>query len=342
MSNVDVDDPVGARITRILDAKRRDNAEVLSALRVAQDAWERLNKEVDTTIGQEFDLLASERDAVLAARDRLQTPDDQPTENGFVFAGRVFDNATKVGLPQVLVRIVRDRDVESDPIATAITDAAGAYRAIVPREQFDPTGGASALRVEAIQAGATKPFAAQRLQLVMGPGQSQQVDLPVKQTRGLSGNVAAGEAARDSIDETVAAVEKRLESMKAAHTATTRFADLTRDGLKELSEAIAGEPPPLDVRPQPEPQPQPEPVPTPTPEPEPAPEPVPEPQPEPRSTPLEKVPGIGDALAAKLRDAGIPDAETLVRTPFEKVAAIVGEATAKKIIRSAEKLLSQG
>jgi Helix-hairpin-helix domain len=340
MSNIDVDDPVGARIARILDAKRRDNAEVLSALKVAEDAWERLNKEVDTTIGQEFDLLASERDAVLAARDRLETPDDQPIEKAFVFAGRVFDNATKVGLPQVLVRVVRDRDVETEPIASGITDAAGAYRAIVPPEEFDQTGAATALRVEAIQAGADKPFTAKRLQLVLGPGQSQQVDLPVKQTRGLSGNVAAGEAARDSIDETVAAVEKRLESMKAAHTATTRFADLTRDGLKELSEAIASEPPPLDVQPQPEPTPEPEPEPTP--EPEPAPEPEPEPVPEPRSTPLEKVPGIGDALAAKLRDAGIPDAETLVRTPFEKVADIVGEATAKKTIRSAENLLREG
>jgi hypothetical protein len=339
---VDIDDPVAARIARILDAKRRDNAEVVSALKVAEDAWERLNKEVDTTIGQEFDLLASERDAVLAARDRLETPDDQPIEKAFVFAGRVFDNATKVGLPQVLVRVVRDRDLESDPLATAITDAAGAYRAVVPPEQFDPAGGASALRVEALQAGATKPFASQRLEIVMRPGQSQQVDLPVKQIRGLSGNVAAGEAARDSIDETVAAVEKRLESMKAAHTATTRFADLTRDGLRELSEAIASEPPPLDVVPQPEPLPQPEPVPTPTPEPVPPPEPEPEPVPEPRSTPLEKVPGIGDALAAKLRDAGIPDAETLVRTPFEKVADIVGEATATKIIRSAEKLLRDG
>jgi hypothetical protein len=341
MSNVDIDDPVAARIARILDVKRRDNAEVLSALKVAEDAWERLNKEVDTTIGQEFDLLASERDAVLAARDRLETPDDQPIENGFVFAGRVFDSATKIGLPQVFVRVVRDRDVDVEPIATAITDAAGAYRAIVPPEEFDPTGGASALRVEAIQAGAARPFAVQRLQIVLGSGQSQQVDLPAKQTRGLAGHVAAGDAARDSIDETVAAVEKRLESMKAAHTATTRFADLTREGLRELSEAIASEPPGLDTPPQPEPAPAPEPVPAPEPQPQPEPEPAPEPQPEPRSTALEKVPGIGDALAAKLRDAGIEDAETLVRTPFEKVADIVGEATAKKIIGAAEKLLSQ-
>ena len=80
MSNVDIDDPVAARIARILDVKRRDNAEVLSALKVAEDAWERLNKEVDTTIGQEFDLLASERDAVLAARDRLETPDAPTAE----------------------------------------------------------------------------------------------------------------------------------------------------------------------------------------------------------------------------------------------------------------------
>ena len=117
MSPQTATDPVTARIARILDVKRRDNAEVLSALKVAEEAWEGLNKEVDTVIASEFDLLATERDAVLAARDRLENPDTEPSEKGFVFAGRVFDRATKAGLPQIIVRVSRERDVTGDPLA---------------------------------------------------------------------------------------------------------------------------------------------------------------------------------------------------------------------------------
>ena len=94
MSNLDLDDPVQARLARILDAKRRDNADILSALKVAEDSWERLNKEVDTAIGQEFDLINSEQTAVLAARDRLDNPDTDPADKNFVFAGRVFDTTS--------------------------------------------------------------------------------------------------------------------------------------------------------------------------------------------------------------------------------------------------------
>ena len=34
-------------------------------------------------------------------------------------------------------------------------------------------------------------------------------------------------------------------------------------------------------------------------------EPEPEPEPQPTSTPLEKIPGVGERIAAKLRDAGV-------------------------------------
>ena len=117
MSNLDLDDPVQARLVRIFDAKRRDNANILSALKVAEDSWERLNKEVDTAIGQEFDLISSEQTAVLAARDRLDNPDTDPADKNFVFAGRVFDATSKTGLPQITVRVLRDRDQTGDPLA---------------------------------------------------------------------------------------------------------------------------------------------------------------------------------------------------------------------------------
>jgi len=328
MSNLDLDDPVQARLARILDGKRRDNADILSALKVAEDSWERLNKEVDTAIGQEFDLISSEQTAVLAARDRLDNPDTDPADKNFVFAGRVFDATSKTGLPQITVRVLRDRDQPGEPLATAITDAAGAYRAIVPPEQFDQSGAATPIRVEALQAGAARPVALQRLSLVLTSGGVQQVDLPVKQSRTVGGNVAAGESARDSIEATIETVQQRLASMQAAHTATARFSDLTRDGLKELSAAMATDPPVVVDDP-----------PTPPPEPEPE----PEPEPDTRSTPLEKIPGIGDKFADRLRAAGIPDVETLVETPIEKLADILGSADlAKRALVGGKKVLAQG
>ena len=77
MSTVDPD-PIALRIARILDSKARDNKEVLSALNVAEEAWERLNKEVDTSIGTEFDLLATERAAVLGRQGPARQPGRGP------------------------------------------------------------------------------------------------------------------------------------------------------------------------------------------------------------------------------------------------------------------------
>ena len=337
MSNLDRDDPVQARLARILDAKRRDNADILSALKVAEDAWERLNKEVDTAIGQEFDLTSSELTAVQAALDRLDSPNTEPTDKSFVFAGRVFDAVSKIGLPQMTVRVLREREQTGDPIATAITDGAGTYRAIVPPEQFDPSGEATAIRIEAIAAGGARPVALHRMSIVLTSGGVERVDLPAKQSRAVAGKAAAGEAARDSIEATIETVKQRLKSMQAAHTATARFSDLTRDGLKELSAAMASDPPPIDPGPTP-----PAPGPGPAPEPPFEPEPQPEPQPQPTSTPLEKIPGVGEKIAAKLREAGIPDCEALVAADFDKVVEILGPELAKRAVAGAKKVLAGG
>ena len=43
-----------------------------------------------------------------------------------------------------------------------------------------------------------------------------------------------------------------------------------------------------------------------------------------QSTPLENVKGIGPVMASQLRQAGIPDLETLVRTPGERLVQITG------------------
>ncbi len=330
-------DPVTARIARLLDVKRRDNAEVLSALKVAEESWVGLNKEVDTVIASEFDLLATERDAVLAARDRLQNPDTQPSEKGFVFAGRVFDRTSEAGLPQIIVRVSRERDVTGDPLAESVTDAAGMFRTLVPAALLNPDAGAEDVRLDAVSPDRRRPIGTVRLKVTMRTGGVEKVDLPIGRSPGVAARVSAAEAARDSIDETIASVERREESMKAAHTATTRYADLTRDGLRELSDAMAADPPPIPpsvpitgVEPAP---PAPGPVTPPAP---PAP-----PEPPTTSTSLEKIDGIGPRLAEKLRDAGIPDVETFVRTKFETLAEILGEERAKAALEAAKKLLAE-
>ena len=43
-----------------------------------------------------------------------------------------------------------------------------------------------------------------------------------------------------------------------------------------------------------------------------------------QSTPLENVKGIGPVMASQLRQAGIPDLETLLRTPGERLVQITG------------------
>lgn len=326
------DDPVVARIARILEAKRRDNADVLSALRVAEDAWEELGKEVDTAIGDEFDLVNAEQQAVQAARGRLVEPEFEPSEQHFVVVGRVFERDSQTGLPQVLVRITRERSDAAGPVAEVVTDAGGAFRALLAVADGGPNAAAS-LRLEALTSTGGRPLAVVRRDVRLEAGGVERVDMPVARTRGIADRVTAGEAAGESIDEAIAAIELRLDSMRAAHTATTRFSELTRDGLRELSDALAVDPPPvtpavpLDATepfalvdgPPPSPT-QPEPKP-PQPQPEP-PQPEPKPPPVPPSTPLEDLRGIGPQLAQRLREAGIADVEALVDADFDTLVEV--------------------
>lgn len=60
-----------------------------------------------------------------------------------------------------------------------------------------------------------------------------------------------------------------------------------------------------------------------------------------KSTPLENIRGIGPVIAARLRAAGIPDLETFVTTPGEKLVAIAG-MDADIVKREAERVLREG
>jgi predicted flap endonuclease-1-like 5' DNA nuclease len=59
------------------------------------------------------------------------------------------------------------------------------------------------------------------------------------------------------------------------------------------------------------------------------------------STPLERIKGIGPKTADKLRAAGIPDVETLLRTPGERLVEIAG-FDAEGTRREAERVLKEG
>lgn len=362
MSGQDDDqDPVTARIARILDAKRRDNAEVVSALKVAEDAWERLSKEVDTAIGEEFDLVNAEQEAVLAAKQRLLEPEVTPSDESFVIAGRVFEGDSATGLPQILVRIVRERSDAPELIAEVLTDAGGAFSATAtvtgPTAAGPTAAPPTALRVEALTTADARPVAVVRRDVRLVAGGIERFDIPVARTRGIADRVTAGEAAGESLDETIAAVELRLTSMRAAHTATMRFSDLTRDGLRDLSEALGVDPPsapasvgvdgiepvdglePIgDLEPFGPPQSLDGP---PTSrgggEAEP---PQPAPSARSTSTSLEAVRGIGPTRAQQLRDAGIPDVEAFVLTPIEQLEKILG-ATAQETLVAAQAALAQ-
>lgn len=240
------DDPVVRRIARMLDAKRRDNEEALGALKAADRSWDRLNKAVDQDIGKEFDLLAAERRAVQAARDRLDQPQD----------------------------------------TTGTTGLSTGSRATTGR----------AVRVESV---------------------------------------------KDSVDESLRSIEQRGESMRSAHTALTRFAKLTRDGLEELREELSADPPDVvaaipvaGIEP-----------------PDPATgggRPAPAPRPPATSTPLEVIRGVGPKRAERLRAAGVPDLEAFVRTDSAKLAEIAGfdadvaKESARKVLDEVRKAPAPG
>lgn len=139
--------------------------------------------------------------------------------------------------------------------------------------------------------------------------------------RRVADRAAVIETIRDSLDESVRAVELRRESMRSAHTAVTRFAELTREGLETLREELSAGLPEIPAA-----------VPVAgieLPEPEdgdgdggerpPAPAP-----PRATSTPLEHIRGIGPKRAERLRDAGIPDLEAFLEADTAKLVEIAG------------------
>lgn len=381
----DIEDPVVARIAHIVDAKRRDNADILSGLTVAEEAWEELTKEIDTAIGQEFDLMGLEQESVLAAMARLDNPDLGASGEGFTFAGRIVERSSRIGVPQILVRIVPvgeeqqpvpQRGTKEQPLVEVVTEASGAFRAVIPT---GPQGGGDRLtiRVEARERPENPPIGGtDRRTVAVQPGGVEQIEITVPRSEGVADRMAAAKSARDSIDETIASVEQRLESMRAAHTATTRFTDLTRDGLKELSEALAAEPPLVVVAWVPiagiervEPDGPAGPVDPvgpvgpagpagpvdpvgpvgPVGPAEPA-GPLDSVGPVERggtaqhapvtSTSLEEIHGIGPRRAELLRKAGIPDVEAFVRTPIEELRELLGDL-AQDAEEEAQRLLDQ-
>ncbi len=240
------DDPVCRRIARILDAKRRENEKVLGALKAVDDAWEGLNKEVDAAIGTEFDLMEVERVAVLAAKKRLKKSRVVPVDEGFVLGGKVRDDDKKVGLPGVLVRLVREKDGEEEVLAETVTDQMGNFAGLVPKAKLRaPTAGrgGETLRIEALSKAGERPLFTMKKRLVLEAGKVKEVELEIRSVRKIADRLTAAETVRDSVEESVEVVGRRIASMKASHTAVSRFAGLTRDGLTELREELAVEPP---------------------------------------------------------------------------------------------------
>lgn len=150
----------------------------------------------------------------------------------------------------------------------------------------------------------------------MGEEEAEEEAEPAR--RRAADRAAAAEAIRDSLDESVRAVELRRESMRSAHTAVTRFAELTRESLETLREELSAELPEIPSA-----------VPVAgieLPEPEgddgerpPAPRP-----PRTTSTPLEHIRGIGPKRAERLREAGIPDLEAFLEADAAKLVEIAG------------------
>lgn len=350
------DDPVCRRIARILDAKRRENEEVLGALKAVDDAWEGLNKEVDATIGTEFDLMEAEREAVLAAKKRLDKPRTEPVDEGFVLGGKVRDVEKKAGLPGVLVRLVREKDGEEEVLAETLTDQMGNFALLVPKAKLRaPTArrGGERLRIEALSKAGERPLFTLKKSLVLEAGKVEEVELKVPSGPKIEDRLTAAETVRDSVEESLQVVERRITSMKAAHTAVSRFAGLTRDGLKALREELAVEPPEIvaavpvaGIEPEPSPggapsppEPAPEPAP---PEPRPTPRPVLPRRPTPAEPPrLEDINGIGPARAKKLRSAGIVDVQDFIEADNRVLKRILGDLDIKEMKILARKLLRE-
>jgi hypothetical protein len=127
---------INSRIKNIIESKRNENEEVVGTLKALESSWNELNKKFDEEIKAEFDLMAVEEQAIERAKSLLQKNPCAPIEkNAFVIAGKVVDEESAVGLPGLLVRVVRKQEA----LPETLTDPFGNFTVKISLDILDET-----------------------------------------------------------------------------------------------------------------------------------------------------------------------------------------------------------
>jgi hypothetical protein len=236
----DTNDPICGRLAAIIEDKRHDNDEAIGSLKTLESKWKSLNKELDVDIGAEFNLADVERTEALTAKDKLDKVTVLPSDDGFVLGGRIVDQQKKAGLSHVAVRLLRGKGTKTEVLAETVANQTGGFAVLVPKALLREPGAATeSIRIEAVAGPGMKPITVVEKPIAMKSGKAETIEIALPTTKKTADRLNAAKAFKDSVIQNLDGVEAKITSMKKAHTALTKFAELTRDGLRDLRSDLA-------------------------------------------------------------------------------------------------------
>lgn len=236
-------DPVALRLARILEGKKAANEDVLAKIKSLTGSWEKLNKALEGDIKGEFELMELEAQALVETLGDLKKNSTKPDRNAFTISGKVLSAKEKIGLPNVLVLVLKRIGRKTSPLDKAITDNLGNFVFRLDKDAFtDDNRTKLDVEYQVFSSDDTLLFSDLK-SLSPRLGGLAQATLAVDETDVVSNQLEAGKAVKDSIVDSQKLIASRVENMRSSHGALAKMTSITREELDTLYGALAVPPP---------------------------------------------------------------------------------------------------
>lgn len=365
---IDYENAVHERLKNIIDSKRSENEAAVGRLKSLESSWNDLNKSLEQEIKAEFDLMVLEEQATERARSLLRKNCVPVKKNAFVIAGKVVDAESMVGLPGLLIKIVKNRCKEQEVLTESRTDPFGNFTGTISPDNLDDKNCGKKVLTFLVFSDPKTLVHSEDKPMQIKRGKVEHVTLAIPCGANISDRLEGGKAVRDSVEKDAEVVSLRLTNMREAHTAVNRLAAVSLEDLQILSEELSIDPPDLpspDIPDSPLPEDeQDDEIPE---EPddttcypdredfdikisktkkdefssEPNVEREVEVSTETKGVTLEDITGIGRAKAEKVREAGITDVKAFSEADEVKLREILGDMDISKMKKESISLLEQ-
>jgi hypothetical protein len=236
-------DPVAKRLERIVEEKKAANEEALGKIKSLTGSWEVLNKSIEEDIKGEFEVMDLEDQALVEALGDLKKNRTKPDKGAFTITGKALSAKEKIGLPNVVVLVLKRVGRKTSPLDKTVTDNLGNFVFRLGKDAFTDNNRIK-LDVEyQVYSSDGTLLLSEIKSLSPRLGGIAQATLAVDETDVVSNQLEAGKAVKDSIVDSRKLVASRVENMRSAHSALAKMTSITREELGTLNKALAVAPP---------------------------------------------------------------------------------------------------